>query len=46
MLRPIFKTHYVTGIWIDFIVAAYVSGVAWLFAHRDKVDTEVLTTLS
>ena len=28
------KTTYRTGIWIDFIVTAYVAGLAWLLSRR------------
>jgi hypothetical protein len=33
-LATFFKEHYVTGIWIDFIVTAYISGVAWLLTRK------------
>ena len=35
-----FKTTYVTAIWIDFIVTACISGIAWLLTRKsaDPVD--------
>jgi hypothetical protein len=40
-LATFFKEHYVTGLWIDFIATAYISGVAWLIARKqtDPLDT-------
>jgi len=34
-----FKVNYLSGIWIDFIVTAYISGIAW-FLTRQKIDTK------
>lgn len=30
-----FKQTYLTGLWLDFIVTAYISGVAWLLTTKD-----------
>jgi hypothetical protein len=35
-----FKTTYVTGIWIDFIVTAYISGIAWLLTLKPTVAVD------
>jgi len=39
-----FKTAYLSGIWIDFIVTAYVSALAW-FLTRQKIDTKSVIVL-
>lgn len=39
-----FKATYVSRIWIDFIVTAYISGIAW-FLTRQRVDTSILAVL-
>jgi hypothetical protein len=39
-----FKTTYLTGIWIDFIVTAYISSIAW-FLTRKKIDTKSVIVL-
>ena len=35
-----FKTTYVAGIWIDFIVTAYISGIAWLLTRKPGAPAE------
>jgi hypothetical protein len=46
-LATFFKHQYITGIWIDFIVTAYISGVAWLLTRKkgDVVDPNLVVVL-
>ena len=37
-----FKQTYLTGLWLDFIVTAYISGVAWLLTTKNHDRRMVL----
>jgi hypothetical protein len=39
-----FKTNYLSGIWIDFIVTAYISSLAW-FLSRKNIDSQSVVVL-
>jgi hypothetical protein len=39
-LADFFKTTYINGIWIDFIVTAYISGIAWLLTRKPDKPPE------
>lgn len=35
-----FKATYLTGIWIDFVITAYISGIAWLLTRKPGEPVE------